>query len=112
MIKKNTQLLQTCFGVLLPSNDFEAMNLLYAYAYDTGLITKLADEWCKHLHAQGLRILTSVKSEPESIMGVVRGLIELKRLSDRVIDECFRGSDPMRNASTQSFQELFNMRNQ
>lgn len=51
LIKKNANLLATCFGVLLPNNDLEAMGLLYAYAFDTGLMTKLADEWCKHLYA-------------------------------------------------------------
>ena len=111
LIKKNTTLLSTCFATLLPANDFEALNLLYAYSFDTGMVSKLADEWCKYVHAQGLAILRRTKSEPASILEVIRALINLKWQTDKVIDDCFRGSDPMRNAQTQSFQELFNMRN-
>ena len=76
--------------------------------HDTDLLVQTKEAWASYIYERGMFCLKAIKPTRESILEVVGQVIDLKILTDTVLDECFQSNVSLRNAQIQSFQEFFN----
>lgn len=88
---------------LLDQKMFEHLTLLYSYLHDTGCINQLKDAYYQYIYDKGITLLGQILATRASVLEVVGKVLELKILTDRVIDECFYQNMKVRNAQIQSF---------
>ena len=74
----------------MPASDLDGLQLLYFYSVDAGLIQTLQKEWSKLIYDKALSLVKSTKSTRESVLNVVSKFIELKNLTDSIIEKCFQ----------------------
>jgi len=58
----------------------------------------MKDAWAKYIYERGNYYLKHLKSTRDSIMEVIGQIIDLKILTDNVIDNCFQSNVSLRNA--------------
>ena len=88
---------------LLDQQMFEHLTLLYSYLHDTGCINQLKDAYYQYIYDKGITFLGQILATRASVLEVMGKVLELKILTDRVIDECFYQNMKVRNAQIQSF---------
>ena len=111
MIKNSYRdLLNSGLPSLLNARQYESIVLLYSYMHDTELLPELKKAWQQYIHDRGVYYLKGLKPTRQSVMAVVGQIIDLKILTDTVINDCFQRNVSLRNAQMQSFQEFCNKR--
>lgn len=104
----HTDLLKNAIPSLLNERKYEALLLLYSYMYDTKLLPQMKFYWSQYIYERGVYYLKGLQTTRESVVKVVSQIIDLKVLTDTVLDHCFQNDIAFRNAQIQSFQEFFN----
>ena len=90
MIKNcHEEILKSGLSCLLNERKYESLTLLYSYMHDTELMTQMRDAWSNYIYERGNYYLKGIKCSRESIMEVIGQIIDLKILSDTVIEDCF-----------------------
>jgi len=113
MIKNcHQELLNSGLPGLLNSRQYHSIILLYSYMHDTELLPQLKAAWSQYIHDRGVYYLKGLKPSRQSVMAVVGQIIDLKILTDTVINDCFQRNISLRNAQMQSFQEFCNKQGQ
>lgn len=113
MIKNcSADLLNSGMPSLLNARQYDSLVLLYSYMCDTDLLPQLKKAWQQYIHDRGIYYLKGLKPTRQSVMAVVGQIIDLKMLTDKVINDCFQRNISLRNAQMQSFQEFCNQQGQ
>lgn len=92
------EILNSGLPTLLNQRRYESIVLLYSFMYDTQLQAQMKDAWAKYIFERGNYYLKHLKSTRESIIEVIGQIIDLKILTDNVIDNCFQSNVALRNA--------------
>ena len=109
MIKNcHEEILKSGLLCLLLDRKYTQIIVLYSYMHDTDLLVQMKEAWAQYIYDRGMYCLKALKPTRESILQVVGQVIDLKILTDTVLDECFQSNVSLRNAQIQSFQEFFN----
>ena len=82
-------LLNTGLPTLLNSQKYTEIILLYSYIHDVELQSPLKKAWTQYIFDKGISFLKNLTSDRKSIMEVVSKVIELKILTDFVLETCF-----------------------
>ena len=99
MIKNcTTQLLNSGLHSLLNSRQYDSLVLLFSYMCDTDSLIPLKKAWSNYIFERGIYYLKGLKATRSSIMEVVGQIIDLKILTDRVLNDCFQRNISLRNA--------------
>lgn len=113
MIKNcHDEILKSGLPSLLNERKYKEIVLLYSYMHDTDLLLQTKEAWAQYIYDRGIYYLKAIKPSRESILQVIGQIIDLKILTDTVLDECFQSNVSLRNAQIQSFQEFFNHQGQ
>jgi hypothetical protein len=99
MIKNcHEEILKSGLPCLLNERKYESLTLLYSYMHDTELMTQMRDAWSNYIYDRGNYYLKGIRSSRESIMEVIGQIIDLKIMTDTVIEDCFQANVSLRNA--------------
>ena len=92
------EILKSGLASLLNQRNYKCIVLLYSYMTDSELLPKMKDAWAKYIYEKGMYYLKNIKPTRESVMDVVGQIIDLKILTDQVIEDCFQNDLALRNA--------------
>lgn len=83
------EILKSGLPSLLNERKYEQIVLLYSYIHDVDLILSMKQAWGSYIYEKGMYYLNGLENTREAVMRVVGQIVDLKILTDTVLDECF-----------------------